>query len=156
MGAYCSEDALQKVMIGVKFDDPTTALATTSIALAESEVDTYLSRRYDIATLRALVPPPPKLMNCTMLLAAGYMWEFLSRGGKESLARANNLKKSALANLQLILDGDADLVDATGAVIDEAEAEENFRVLCNTTDYHTTFNEDDPKDWDVDQDKLDD
>lgn len=82
------------------------------------------------------------------------MHEATSRGSKDAYARADRYLKKAQTNLDQLLDGTAALVDSSGDIV-ETESNEN-PVYCNTTDYAPTFNEDDPKNWAVDGDKLDD
>lgn len=140
-------------MAGIKFDSATTSLVSAMITHAENEVNKYLSKRYDIDSFASDVPP--LVTSLTEQLAEGYSHLRIGRGGKESLARGKELIKMAQENLQLIADYKADLVDSDGDVISDSE-NTAYRVLSNTDDYSSTFNEDDPLNWEVDQDKLDD
>jgi hypothetical protein len=88
-------------------------------------------------------------------LAEGYMWEAMSRGAKESLARAKQIITPAMENLKDIAESRANLVDSSGSLITES-SNSAFAIRCSTSDYSTTFNEDAPEDWTVDGDKLDD
>ncbi len=83
------------------------------------------------------------------------MWEFLSRGGagKESIERAKVLKTDALDNLNSVSLYKMDLLNTTGSLIADM-ANNSQRVLCSTSDYSNTMNEDDELDWAVDSTKL--
>lgn len=83
------------------------------------------------------------------------MWKAISRGSKESLTRGNDLIKDVLENLKLIADYKLDLLDANASPITDM-SNTAFRVLCNTTTYVNTFNEDSELSWAIDSDKLDD
>lgn len=156
MGNYCTTTGLAVLMVGTTFDTPTTALAVKLITHAENEVNKYLSKRYDLAAFNATTTAvPPLVTSLAETLAEGYMHKRMSRGGKESLVRANDLIKQATDNLLLISEYKKDLVDSAGAVIADM-SQTSYRVLSNTTNYANTFNEDDPLNWAVDSNKLDD
>jgi len=142
-------------MVGTEFDTATTSLATRLITHAENEVNKYLSRRYDVSAFNTSTAIPPLVTSLTETLAEGYMYQRMSRGGKEAMARANELIKQAVSNLKDIAEYKLDLVDTNGSsIVDMSQTA--YRVLCNTSDYTPTFAEDDELNWEVDTDKLDD
>lgn len=142
-------------MVGTEFDTATTSLATRLITHAENEVNKYLSRRYDVSAFNTSTAIPPLVTSLTETLAEGYMYQRMSRGGKEAMARANELIKQAVSNLKDIAEYKLDLVDTNGSsIVDMSQTA--YRVLCNTSDYTPTFAEDDELNWEVDIDKLDD
>ena len=157
MGLYATTTALATRMLGVTFDTATTALASAMIDDAEAEVNKYLSKRYDLssATFQTATSIPPLVRQLTQRLAEGYTWKGNSRGGKESLARGNDLIKEVKDNLTLIKDFKCDLLNTAGSLIAESSSSP-FRVQCNTTNYTPTFNEDDELTQAIDSDKLDD
>ena len=55
---------------------------------AEAEVNKYLSKRYDLssATFKTSGAIPPIVTMLTERMAEGYLWRWVSRGGKESIA----------------------------------------------------------------------
>lgn len=142
-------------MVGTEFDTATTSLASRLITHAENEVNKYLSRRYDVSAFNTSTAVPPLVTSLTETLAEGYMYQRMSRGGKEAMARANDLIKMAVNNLNDIANYKLDLVDTSGSsIVDMSQTA--YRVLCNTSDYTPTFGEDNELDWEVDTDKLDD
>jgi hypothetical protein len=81
------------------------------------------------------------------------MYENMSRGSKEGFARADRYIDRVMANINALLEGDAQLTDSSGNLVTEIEGD--WRVVA-TTVYPQTFNEDDPHNWRVSQDKLED
>jgi hypothetical protein len=156
MGIYSTTTTLQIAMIGSSFDTATTLLAADMITDAESEVNKYLSQRYDIGSspFDTSTTIPPIVKSCTKWLAMGYTYEQLSRGG-DTNPRAQRLIDRAIDNLKMISEFKLNVLDSAGSVVADSSSS-NFRVQCNTTDYSNTFNEDDELHWSVDSDKLDD
>lgn len=142
------------MMIGVTFDTATTSLVTKCITWAENEVNKYVGRRYDVGAFNTSTSIPPLVTSLTEQLAEGYAWRQMSRGSKESLARAKEMIDAVIANLKLVADYNLDLLDSSGDAISERNAAS--RVKSTTQDYTPTFAEDDPLNWAVDSDKLDD
>lgn len=155
--AFATTTSLQTRMISVDFDTATTALAVEMLADAEAEVCKYLSRRYDLSgsTFQTYASVPPLVRTLTLRLGEAYMHKGNSRGGKESLARGVDLEKKVLENLEAIATYKADLTNTLGGLIQDM-SNTSYRVLSNTENYQTTFDEDDPLSWAVDADKLDD
>lgn len=143
-------------MVGTVFDTATISLASASIYDAENEIKKTLAKRYDFSASPFLTTTsiPPIIRSLTETLALGYMYENMSRGSKEGHARADRYIKRVTDNLSMLVDGKAQLSDSTGSLITETEGD--WAVYGGTTLYSTVFDEDDPKSWSVDQDKLDD
>jgi len=144
---------MRKILIGVKFDSNTSALIMRNIDDAEAEINKHISRRYDVSTLTS--PVPPLLKKLCGQLTEGYYYCRASRGGKESIARGKDLIKMALENLKELKNYDADLLDPAGSLISD-KANSKFQMTSTSSDYSNTFNEDNPLNWVVDCDKLDD
>jgi len=156
MGLYATTTSLAVLMVGTKFDTATTSLADKLLTHAENEVNKYLSKRYDIGAFNnTSTSVPPLVTSLTETLAEGYMYQRMSRGGKDAMKRADALIKQAIDNLQLIAEYKEDLVDSSGDPIADM-TNTAYRVLSNTENYVPTFNEDDPLDWQVDPNKLQD
>lgn len=159
MGKYMTSTTLDVVMVGVNFTAAgMTTLADKAVSQAESEVDKYLSKRYDLsgspfnATSTSI---PPLVVQMSERLAEGYMWQWMSRGSKESLARAKVLIDGVTANLEGIQKFEMDVIAVDGSVVPDMP-NTAYRVQCNTSNYTPTFAEDKETNWRVDSDKLDD
>lgn len=155
MGTYATTTSLETLMIGTTFDTVTTSLATKLITHAENEINKYLSKRYDIGSFNTSTSVPPIITSIAETLAEGYMHQRMSRGGKESMARGKALIDQAIANLNDIANYKLDLIDSNGDQINDLSTG-SYLIKSTTENYSNTFNEDDPLNWEVDQDKLDD
>lgn len=143
-------------MIGTTFDTLTSALASKLITHSENEINKWLSKRYDVTVFMATSSAvPPLVTSLAETLSEGYIYQRLSRGGKEADQRGKILIGQVIENLKLISDYKLDLTDSTGAVVADM-SQTAYRVLSTTSDYENTFNEDDQLNWAVDQNKLDD
>jgi hypothetical protein len=156
MGLFATTTSLSTKMIGTVFDTATTNLASASIYDAENEIKKHLCKRYDFTASPFLTTTsiPPIITTLTETLAVGYMYENMSRGSDEDYKRADRYIKRVMTNIQSLLDGEAQLTDSSGNLITEIDGD--WAIKSNTDDYSNTFNEDDPNDWAVDEDKLDD
>jgi hypothetical protein len=143
-------------MVGTTFDANTTSLATKMITHAENEINKYLSKRYDISSFNTTsTAVPPLVTSLCETLSEGYMYQRMARGSKESLARAKFYLDQARDNLKMIADYQLDLIDSSGDVIADMSST-SYRIQSSTSEYSNTFNEDDPLNWAIDEDKLDD
>lgn len=155
MGTYCTTTSLETYWGGASFDG-LTATASLMITQAENEINKMLSKRYDMSSsiFSTSTSVPPMITTLCEWLSLGYLYENTARGSIDGYTRADRYIKKAHENIDGILENKYDIVDATGEPI--ADAGTQFTILSNQTDYHQTFNEDDPLDWSVDSDKLDD
>lgn len=133
-----------------------TSLANELITDAEAEVNKHLSQRYDISQsyFQTTSSVPPLVRKITKWLAVGYLFESQSRGSKETFKRADRYIKRAMDNLKEIKEYKAGLLNTAGSAI--SDSTDDLIVESSTQNYSSTFNEDDPLNWDVDQDKIDD
>jgi len=157
MGSYVTTASLEPFMVGVDFDSATSEtniLAGKCIDWAEAEVNKHVSERYDISGWDSTANTPITITKLTEELSIGYLWEQQSRGGKESLARADRYIDRVMGNLKDIKANKANVLDSSGSEVPDKSSRRS--VLSNTTNYPTTFNEDGPLLWDVSNDKLDD
>ncbi len=159
MGTYATTTALATLMVGSDFSNSaTSALATKCITHAETEINKYLSRRYDLSSsyFQTSTAVPPIVTTWCEQLAMGYMYRQLSRGGKDAIKRGEELIKEVKSNLLDVAEFKLHVTDSAGSMLPDDTSNSSYRVLCNTIDYSNTFNEDDELDWAVDSDKLDD
>ena len=153
---FATTTVLQTKMVGTPtFDTATLALASCCIYDAENEIRKRLASLYDFSASPFLTTTtlPPMIVTLTETLAIGYMYENMARGGKEGYVRSDRYIKRVSDNIKMLLDGDAKLVTSAG--VDVAQLDNNWGIQV-TTAYPNTFNEDDPHDWEVSTNKLDD
>lgn len=157
MATFCDVDGLDEIMVGVTFDSATTVMAEKMLTHSENEIKKYLSKRYDLSgtTFTTITGIPPLVRSLCETLSEAYMWQRMSRGGKESLARFKSLRDPVIENLQMIAEYKLDLYNTAGSVITDF-SNSAYQVRTNTDGYTETFLEDDPLSWRVDPDKLDD
>lgn len=146
MGLFCTTTSLSTKMVGTIFDTATLALASACVYDAENEIKKILCKRYDFSAAPFLTTTsiPPMVTTLAETLAVGYMYENMARGSKEGYARADRFIDRAMENMQMLLDGEAQLTDANGDLIEEIGGE---WAVYTTENYPNTFNEDDPKTW---------
>jgi hypothetical protein len=152
---FSSATSLSVKMVGTIFDSATTSLATACITDADNEIKKRLAKRYDFSAAPFLTTTtyPPMIITLSETLAIGYMYENMARGSKEGYIRADRYIKKVMDNLNELNEGKAQLVDTTGVPVDEIDGEWQIQV---TEPYSHTFNEDEPTEWGVSSDKLDD
>lgn len=157
MGIYSTTTSLQVVMIGTTFDSLTTSLAQTCITWSESEINKYLSKRYDLSSspFNTTTTIPPIVKMWSDRLSAGYVYESLARGSKEGYQRASRYIDSVIENLALVSEFKLDILNSAGSVVADM-SNTSYRCLSSTDTYSNTFNEDTVTSWTPDQDKLDD
>lgn len=152
MGTYATTTSFADILVGTTLDSATTLVISKCITWAENEVNKKLAKRFDISAFQTTVPPHVTTM--TERLALGYFHENNSRGGKDAIARAKELKQEVRDNLDELAAGKLELVNTAGSIILPRSSRPG--VLANTDGYSSTFAEDDPLSWSVDSDKLDD
>lgn len=158
MGLYATVTSLQTLMVGTNLTT-TSSLAAELITRAERRVNSALARRYDLstATFQTTTSIPPQVREWATMLAEGYMWKSLARGGagKDSMARGDSLIKEVLDDLKLVTDYKLELLSTSGSVIVDM-SNTSYRVLSNTTGYTPTFDEAEELNWEIDPDKIND
>lgn len=161
MGLYATTTTLDLLMAGVNMTagSETLSIASTCINRAEARLNSVFARRYDVtsAYFQTTTSIPPLVREWAGMLAEGYMWKSLARGGagKETMARGESLVKEVFADLKLLASYELDLVNTAGALIADM-SDTSYRVLCNTSTYINTINEDDELNWAPDSDKIED
>lgn len=154
MGNYATTTTFATLAPDIDFDTATSALASVCIDWAEDKIDGCLSRRYDVSDWRdTSTSVPPEVKSLAEQMGMGYFWEQLSRGGKERLTAGEKLVKRAYDNLMKFADGYCSLTDSSGNYLSTTGSIPGVKY---NNDYTPTFGEDDPLNWSVDDDKLDD
>lgn len=155
MGTYCTTTSLETLMVGTTFDSLTTALASKCVDFAESEANKYLGKRYNIASWDSAGSTPPMVRTLCEWLGMGYTYISMDRGKDRVDKRGEKFIELAKENLKDIAEYKADLFDTSGSLVTDISTT-SIRILSNTDSYTNTFDEDNPLNWAVDSDKLDD
>jgi len=156
MGLFCTTTSLETLWVGGSFAN-LTALASDLIGQAEDEIRKKMSKRYDVSTddwQTTTGTVPPMVTTWCEWLSLGYLYEASARGGNDTYKRADRYIDKARDNMKEVMEYEANLVGADGSELTESDS--NLILKSNTNDYHDTFAEDNPLNWEVDQDKIDD
>jgi len=159
VGTYATTTGLDTLTIGYTFDTATTSVADKCITDAENHVRKNLSKRYDLTdsnfALTTTSTVPPMVTTLTEQYSEGLFYMRQSRGSKESLTRGKELIKMVDGCLDEIAERKVDVIADDGSVIEDKTLH-NYRIISSSDTYSNTFGEDNPLDWAVDKDKLDD
>lgn len=155
MGLYATTTSFSDILVDTTLDTATTNLLTKKISLAENTVKSRLSKRYDLSAFDSATAIPPQLTNLTEMLTEGFYYKAASRGNEKMLKRGKTCIDWAMEELEMFVSGKVDLLDTAGSIIPEKENNQ-WDMTSSTLGYHSTFNEDDPKNWRRDSDKLSD
>lgn len=151
MGTYATTTSFGTWLLGTTMDSITTALVGQCITWSENEINKKLAKRYDVASFQTTVPP--HIRGLCEQLTTGFYYQHAARGGKEGMARGDVFIKRVMDNLSELAAGKMELVNTAGSLIVSSNSK---GVLSNTSDYTSTFGEDDPLNWAIDPDKLND
>ena len=158
MGIMCTTTSLETLMHDTSWTSTAnmTALGSALITQSEREIRKRLAKRYDISSdaFQTSTSIPPVLRTVCEWYSMGLMYGSLSRGSKDAFKRADWWMKMATDNLKALAKSEADLVNTTGSTVPERT--ESFQIKSNTDGYTDTFAEDEPTNWAIDSDKLDD
>lgn len=151
MGTYATTTSLDTLMPTTLFDTATTSLAGQCITWAENEVNKQLAKRFAVSDWTTAAATPPMITTISEWLSLGYLYDELSRGGTESQSRADRHIQRGMDNLALLKNHEVDLVDSSGDPIGDRSSR---NIILSTTEYPTTFDEDDPTNWIISSDKT--
>jgi len=157
MGTYTTITSLDTLMPNYELNTTTSSTPTSQVIdWAESMINSKIGKKYDVSSspFDAYATTPPLVRTLAEQLSMGYIFKTWSRGGKESLTRGDAMIEMAMEVLDKIADCKIDLVNTGGSVVTKTSTQDD--ILSNTDGYFSTFDEDDPLHWKVDQDKLDD
>jgi len=155
MGTYCTTTSFSDILVGTTVDTATTSLLSKKIDLSENTIKSRLSKRYDVSSFNTTTAVPPQLTNLCEKLTEGFYYQSASRGNEKMLKRGDMCVKWAMNELKMISDGVVNLLDTSGSSITERD-DGKWDMTSSSYGYTSTFNEDDPINWQVDSDKIDD
>ncbi len=152
MSNYATTTNLEILMNDTTFDTKTTNLVERAITHAEDKyIKPCLAKRYDITGWTAGTVPPT-ILALSEEIAMSLSYKYMSRGSKESLARAKSIFDPAIQQLKNICEGNSDLFNSNGSIIADIPTGTYF-AKSNTEDFPTIFNVDDPLNWGLSNDQ---
>lgn len=156
MGTFCTTTTLEILMPGTNFTNGVVTLASQCITDAENKIREKMSDRYDVSSdaWQTSTSTPPVVKTWCQWLSMGYLYENLSRGGKDAYKRADRYIEKAMSNMENVLEFKANVLDSTGSTI--TDSPQGFELTSTSINYHDTFDEGDPIYWGPDEDKIDD
>jgi len=129
----------------------TTVIIAKHITRADSMIDAKISKRYSIP-----VSDAPILTAISEDITSYYTYRsFYTQDNLNRNEYFEELKVEALACLDDIRNGDIDLVDSSGNVINENSEENNQAIDSTTINEQTFFDTDSPFNWKFDSDRQD-
>lgn len=157
MGTFATYTTLDTLIPGIGINTTTAqSLGSRCIDWAEGFVKAKLARRYDVSAWSTFAATPPQVKYITEQIATGHFFQQISRGAPESLTRGQNLIDKGSDQLMMIAKNECDLVNTAGSFVTERTTSAREDVICSSSAYHTTFDEDNPLNWEVDSSKLSD
>ena len=131
----------------------TLALINLNITRSDNLINSKVAVRYDVSSWTVTVPP--MVQSLSEDIATYYTMRASFAGDSTAVNEWADRYKEAIAMLDQIRDGDMDLVDSTGNLLDEVSDADPGSVSSTTMDYAPTFGEDDDLSMVIDTDKLD-
>jgi len=152
--AYCSTTSIYLLLPQLPSTITVTNIIDRHIARADGLINSKISKRYSVP----IVATPPLLASLSEDITVYYTYRsFYTQDNLNRSDYFEELKNEANRILDEIRDGKIDLVDSSGAVIEENSAEATTGILDSTTkDYQPFFDVDDSLSWTWDTDRLDD
>lgn len=142
MGYITAADVRTKVWL-VTETEVSNDIVNEAVAMAAADIDSKLGSMYTVP-----FDPVPDVISAINNALVRYYGQFLKGHVYENMSEQDRRAYDwATAKLEALKKGEEIIpnVSARGK-----------RVRCSTSDYHRAFNLDDPKNWDVDDDQLDD
>jgi len=141
---------LDKVMPNEARDDYDSTKVDFHISRAERKLNDDLSSRYAVPFATATLPP--LVGSLTELMAAYYILRTVfTKDNQNKNDWVEDYKKEYDAMIDKLEKRERHLTYADGDLVADSETQ----ISSNTMNNHTVFDMDDPKDWDIDSDYLD-
>jgi len=128
----------------------TVSRIASHITRAEAYVNAKISSRYDVSSFTSTAVPPI-LKTLTEDISSYYTLRSVYTGDNQNVSEWVETFSEALEMLDAIRDGKMDLIDSDGSLIGASTS--TFVVESTTEDLTPSFDESDPIDWEVDENK---
>ena len=128
----------------------TVSRISSNIVRAESLVNSKVASRYDVSGFSA-GSAPPILKSITEDITSFYTLRSVYTGDNQNVSEWVENFAEAEKLLDEIRDGKRDVLDASGNILGSSST--TLLVESNTEDYTPTFDEQNPVNWSVDENK---
>lgn len=125
----------------------TLAIINRHITRADNIINGKIAARYKITDLLSSVPP--LIQTIAEDITAYYTYRSLFSGDNQNTNEWTDKFMDAMKTLDEIHKGDIDLVDSSGAIVEEWQSSTSVFVDSNTKEYQSVFDMDGPLEWDV-------
>jgi phage gp36-like protein len=150
--AYSTNTSIYTMLPGLNTSAANTAIIDQYITRVAGKIDNYVINRYSPGGWTSASSTPPGIIQISDAIVA--MWTMRSlftRDGQNRNEWVDDLGGQALKDLNKIANGEISLADNSSG-----RESENTQIESTTEDYHPVFAIDEPEDWEIDPDQLDD
>jgi hypothetical protein len=133
----------------------TTSLVTSHISRADNIINGKIVKRYDISGFDTTGSVPPILISLSEDITSYFTMRSYFSSDNQNENEWVDKFLLAKETLDMLREGDMDLFDTAGSLIPERETDlGDGLVVSSTEEYQSFFDEDEPINWKVDDDKL--
>jgi hypothetical protein len=133
----------------------TLALIEDHIARADNVINGKIAKRYDVSGFDTTGSVPPMLITISEDISSFYTYRSLYSSDNQNYNEWMDKFDEAMELLNEIRDGDIDIVNSTGSIIEERTSATQDKIISSTENYQTFFDIDEPTDWKFDDDRKD-
>ena len=157
--SYSTNTSILFILPGLPQTD-TTEGYTTTVAIIEDHIDradniinSKIVKRFDVSQFATEVPPMLKTLSED--ISSYFTYRSLYSGDNQNFNEWTDKFNMAMELLNELKEGEIDLVDDSGNIIEDRTTATIDRIVSSTEDYQPFFDEDDPLDWKLDDEKKD-
>jgi len=125
------------------------------ISRADNLINAKIGNRYDVSEFDTSGSVPPLCKTLSEDIASWFTYRSEFSGDNQNDNEWTDKFKMAIEMLDQIRDGEMDLLNTAGSLIEERATNVFDLIDSNTKNYTPFFDEDGPTEWKVDDDKLD-
>ncbi len=132
----------------------TTTLIDEHINRADNVINAKIAQRYAVGSFNTSGSVPPLLKTISEDIASYFTFRSEFGGDNQNDNEWTDKFKDAIELLDQLREGDIDLVNTTGSIIDERTTSAVDIISSTHIDYQPFFDEDSVTSWKVDDDKI--
>lgn len=133
----------------------TSVMINSHIVRADNIINSKIANRYNVSVFNSIGSAPPLLISLSEDIASYYTYRSQFSSDNQNVNEWIDKFKDAIEMLDMIRNGEMDLVNSVGSIIGEITDPTVDLVSSNTEDFQSFFDEDDSLSWKVDEDKKD-